>query len=258
LQRKAHAGFVCGGRTFGYDNTRVNGHVERRINTVEADVIRRIFRWCADGHGVKAIAKRLNDDGAPSPRAQRGRSQSWAPSSVRAVLHRPIYHGEIVWNTTQKRDRWGQRRQTGRPESDWIRVEAPDLQIVSDEQWLAAHSRLDASRALYLRSTNGRSFGRPAVGNPSPYLLTNLAACGRCGGPLRVCTRSHGSRRARFYGCACYHDRGKAVCANGADVPMADADGIVLEALLDDLLTPAVVQDAVDEALDLVCGRTFP
>ena len=34
----------------------------------------------AEGHGLKAIAKRLNDEGAPSPRAQRGRSQTWAPS----------------------------------------------------------------------------------------------------------------------------------------------------------------------------------
>ena len=49
-------------------------------------MIRRIFQLSAAGHGVKAIAKILNAEGAPSPRAQCGRSQTWAPSSVRAVL----------------------------------------------------------------------------------------------------------------------------------------------------------------------------
>ena len=64
-----------GGRVFGYDNVRVNGHVEWRINQGEAAVVRRIFALCVDGHGMKATAKRLNAEGARSPRAQQGRSQ---------------------------------------------------------------------------------------------------------------------------------------------------------------------------------------
>ena len=85
MQRKARAGHVTGGACFGYTNLRTDaGHVERRINEVEADVIRRIFRLSAEGYGIKAIAKRMNADGAPSPRAQRNRSQSWArPQSSR-------------------------------------------------------------------------------------------------------------------------------------------------------------------------------
>jgi len=94
MQRKARAGHVTGGRVFGYDNVTLVGsdgrrsHVERRINDTEATVVRQVFDYCATGYGLKAIAKRLNTDGAPSPRAQRGRSQSWVPSSVREVLHR--------------------------------------------------------------------------------------------------------------------------------------------------------------------------
>jgi site-specific DNA recombinase len=258
MQRKARAGHVTGGRLFGYDNVDVVGadgqrsHVERRINETEAEVIRQIFALCAEGYGVKAIAKRLNAAGAPSPRAQRGRSQSWAPSSVRDVLFRTAYNGVITWNQTRKRDRWGRQQQANRPTEDWIRVPAPVLRIVSDEAWQAAHARLDAGRAIYLRGTEGRRFGRPAIGNPSPYLLTNLASCALCGDALRVRTRSHGSSRARFYGCAGYHDRG--VCGNNQDIPMADADGVVIEALLDDLITPDIIADAVDGALALVAG----
>ena len=36
MSRKAQAGHVTGGRVFGYDNVRVDGHVERRINEAEA------------------------------------------------------------------------------------------------------------------------------------------------------------------------------------------------------------------------------
>ena len=101
MLRKAKARHVTGGRCFGYDNVEVVGadgkrsHVERRVNEGEAEVVRRIFCLSADGHGMKTIAKMLNAEGASSPRAQRGRSQSWAPASVREVLFRSAYRGEI-------------------------------------------------------------------------------------------------------------------------------------------------------------------
>ena len=41
-----------------------------------------------------------------------------------------------------------------------------------------------------------------------------------------------------------------------ADVPMVDADDIVIEALLDDVLDPRMLEDSVDEALRLLQGET--
>src|SRR4051812_6807326 len=96
MVRKARAGHVTGGSCFGYRNVDVQdtggarSHVTRQIEPAEAAVIQRIFHLSVEGHGIKAIAKRLNAEGAPSPRAQRGRSQTWAPSSVRAVLFRDV------------------------------------------------------------------------------------------------------------------------------------------------------------------------
>ena len=254
MLRKARAGHVTGGRVFGYDNVRVNGHVERRINETESEVVRRIFGLSANGHGMKAIAKRLNAEGDPSPRAQQGRSQSWAPSSVRTVLFRDLYRGVITWNQTRKRNQWGQKQQTRRPEDEWVRIPAPHLMIVTDEVWEAAHARLDAARAVYLKGTSGQRFGRPPIGSASKYLLTNLAQCGCCGSSLKVRTRSHRHFRAKFYGCSGYHDRGRTICANGVDIPMEDANGIVLEALLDDVLTPDVLDESVEHALQILMG----
>src|SRR6476620_420037 len=148
--RKAKAGHVTGGRLFGYDNVRLESHVERRINETEAAVIRRIFDLSIQGHGVKAITKRLNAEGAPSPRAQQGHSQSWSPSSVREVLRRDAYRGRVTWNKTRKRNQWGIHQQAARPASDWLERLAPDLRIVSDDVWNAAHKRLSAARGIYL------------------------------------------------------------------------------------------------------------
>ncbi len=260
MLRKAKAGHVTGGRVFGYDNVEVRGangersHVERRIHEDQAAVVRTIFRLSAEGYGTKGIAKCLNAEGALAPRAQQGRSQSWAPTSVRAVLFRALYRGEIVWNHTRKRDRWGHKHQHARSSNEWITRTAPELRIVSEREWQAAHARLTAARAIYLATPRAHLSGRPALGNPSKYLLTNLALCGRCGGPLKVRSRAHGHGRKHFYGCAWYHERGRTVCPNNADVPMVDADDIVLETLLDDVLDEGIVTDAVDHALTLLRG----
>ena len=260
LVRKARAGHVTGGACFGYRNIEVLGpdgrrsHVVHEIDSTHAAVIRRIFELCAEGYGKKAIAKRLNAEGAASPRAQRGRIPAWSPSSVYEALHRERYRGSIVWNQTRKRDQWGQARRAKRPEAEVLRIDAPHLQIINDDLWEAAHARLSAARRVYLTGTRGRRFGRPPLGSPSPYLLTSFAQCGVCGSSLKVRTRSHRHFRAKFYGCSGYHDRGRTVCPNNADVPMVEADGMVLEVMLDELLTPDVLGAAVEAALQTLVG----
>ena len=244
MQRKARAGQVTGGAVFGYRNREVVGgdgrrsHVEREIDDAQAAVVRRIFELCATGSGKMAIAKQLNAEAAPAPRAQQGRPHAWARSSVRAVLYRELYRGEIVWNRTKKRDTWGVKCQGPRPESEWLRVPAPALRIVDEALWDAAHARLAAPRQTYLRTQGGRLWGRPPSGLASRYLLTGIARCGICGGGLEVRSRSHGRQRAFFYSCSSFYRRGPEVCPNRYEIPMRTADAAVIEALLTDLLTP--------------------
>jgi DNA invertase Pin-like site-specific DNA recombinase len=164
MSSKAKAGHVTGGRLFGYDNVDVcdaAGHrsdVTRQINEAEAAIVRRIFALSVEGHGVKAIAKILNADGAISPRAQRGRSQSWAPTSVREVLYRDAYRGVITWNRTRKRNQWGIHMQTDRAASERVTVSAPTMQIVDDAIWgRSACSAGCGTRRLH------EGHGRPAV-----------------------------------------------------------------------------------------------
>ena len=70
----------------------------------------------------------------------------WAPSSVREALYRTAYRGVITWNKSKKRDSSGEAKQTRRPPSEWVSVDAPWLQIVGDKTWIAAHRQLHANR----------------------------------------------------------------------------------------------------------------
>lgn len=153
----------------------------------------------ARGVGLTTIAKTLNAEAAPSPRAQQGRPRAGAPSTVREVLYRTLYKGEITWNRSRKRSPSGQVQRQERPQAEWFTISAPDLQIVSDQLWQQVHERLDQQRSAYLRGTNGQLWGRPARGVESKYLLSGLARCGSCGGSMYVKSRSHGKKRAFFW-----------------------------------------------------------
>ena len=253
MRRKAEQGHVTGGRVFGYDNVRqATGGVIRVINEDEAGVVRRIFRLYAEGNGLKPIARQLNTERAPCPRAQQGRPSGWAPSSVREVLHRPLYRGELVWNKTRKRNAWGQTKQQRRPEAEWLRSDRPELRIVDATLCRAADARLARARSVYLRGTKGQLWGRPKGHVDSKYLLPGLARCGVCGGGLYAKSRSHGTRRAFFYGCTSFHQRGTTACSNGRELPMTRADEAVLSAVLEDVLDAKLIETVVARTLEQV------
>ena len=258
LLRKARACHVTGGRVFGYDNVEMVGpsgvrsHVERRINGGEAAVVRAIFERCARGEGLKGIAKGLNADGVPTPRAQQGRPRGWAPSSVRAVLHRPLYRGEIVWNRTQKRDTWGQSHRRNRPPADRVSVSAEALRIVPEPLWQAAHARMSTRRDAYRQWKRGSGGAPDGRGVRTRYFLTGFGRCDVCGGSMQAVSRaSSGGRNFRCV-CATYWNRGASICANGRMVDMAVADGAVHELLATEVLRPAVVDRALTRALALL------
>jgi DNA invertase Pin-like site-specific DNA recombinase len=255
LMRKAQQGRVTGGRVFGYRNVErcdIEGrrsHVEREIVETEAAVVRRIFELYAAGRGLATIARTLNEEGATCPRPQQDRPKGWAPSSVREVLRRPLYRGQIVWNKSRKRDQWGQTHQRPRDAGEWIRTDAPALRLVAPELAKAVDERLAGMRTRALRLSDGRLLGRPP-GEGARYLLTGLVRCGLCGGTFEAMSRASGKRRAFVYGCAVHRRKGDSICQNALVVPMAAADVAILEAVESTLLDPAVVARAFSYAIE--------
>jgi len=196
MLRKAKAGQVTGGKVFGYDNREVLSaeghrlHVLRVVNPKEAELVRQIFDMSAGGLGITRIAKQLNAEGIPAPRQS---PRGWAPSAVREILYRPLYKGEIVWNQHEKIIRGGTKKRRQREEKDWIRIEAPDLRIINQDVWESVQARLAKVKGT------GRSAFRD---QDSKYLLTGMARCAHCGGPMTIVGQDYHRRKGRFYGCS--------------------------------------------------------
>ena len=242
MLRKAKAGHVTGGKVFGYDNREVRSatghrvHVLRVINPHEAAIVRQIYGMHAGGLGMTRIAKRLNAESVPAPRQS---PRGWAPNAVREILHRPLYKGEIVWNQHQKIVRGGTKTRRQRDEKDWIRLDAPDLRIIPPDLWATVQARLAKTKGI------GRSTFRD---QDSKYLLTGMARCGHCGGPMTIVGQDYHRRKGRFYGCSYYKTRGSSICKNSLLVEQTFLDQIVLKSI-QEALTEDMVKIAVDKAL---------
>ncbi len=248
MLRKAKAGHVTGGKVFGYDNREVLSsaghrlHVLRVVNEGEAAIVRRIFEMYAGGLGITRIAKCLNTEAVPAPRSG---PRGWAPSAVREMLHRPLYKGEIVWNEYQKIVRGGTKKRRRRQERDWIRLDAPELRIVPEDLWTTVHARLG-------RTKDQAHSGFRDV--DSKYLLTGMARCAHCGGPMTIVGQDYHRKKGRFYGCAYYRKRGSAICKNSLLVEQEMLDQVVLKAITD-VLSEEMLKVAVEKVLAQLRAR---
>ena len=259
MTRKAKARHVTGGQCFGYRNVDVTAlgadgrmhrqYIRREVLPEEAAIIRRIFELCAAGDGLKGITKTLNAKGVQAPRAQQGRPKAWAPSSVREILYRECYRGQLIWNKTKKRDSWGQKRRTDRPATDWLRVDAEELRIVPETLWLAAHGQLTKRRENYLQQGWRAPDGR---GVRQHYLLSGFARCAACGGSMQAVSSQSTTGRLFRDVCASYWNRGTSVCSNGRRVRMETADHAIRELLASEVLRPAVLERALDRAVAML------
>lgn len=256
MVRKARVGHVTGGRTFGYDNVDitvgvdssgrpVRSHVERRKNEREAAIVLRVFELYAKGAGLKQIARTFNNESAVCPRPQQGRPAGWSPSTIRAILRRPVYHGEPTYNQSRKRLPLGKKLQQPRPESEWIRCRRPELQIVPDSLWDAVQHRLQREQERYLRAADGRILSRPA--RHTKYLLTGLTQCS-CGSGLEVIARFENHKQRHAYGCAANRRKGDRACSNSHLIWMNEADDAVLNTI-EGILNPDRIERAVERAL---------
>jgi site-specific DNA recombinase len=187
MVRKAKALHVTGGKVYGYNNVDVpspeeNGtrlRVVRQINDEQAVTVRRVFELYASGVGMVKIAHRLNQEGVRPPRGR-----GWAPSGIREMLHRELYRGTVVWNRSQKIVRAGTKKQRKRDESEWIRIEAPELRIVSEDLWGRVKETLDTRAAIFPRGSDrkralGTRMSPPTCSSGSPSAAHAAGRLGR-------------------------------------------------------------------------------
>lgn len=251
LFTKARAGRVAGGIVFGYINREVLGpdgkraYVVRETNPAQADVVRDIFQRYARGEGLKTIAKQLNMRGVPSPRATKGGLASWAPSTIREILRHELYRGRVVYGVRKKGYSGGTRVRTARAAEDIVSLDAPNLRIIDDALWAAAHARMGTTASGAPRAKTVR--GRPAVN-----LLSNILRCGKCCSPMRVVNTKVGAVNEPAYMCTAHQLKKRLPfypdgCPNSLRRPVAEVNAVVVAWLHQEVLREELVRDTLDE-----------
>ena len=252
---KALQGLITGGRCYGYRNVPIEDPnrigkygrpevtgVRAEIDEEQAAVVRRIFEMAADGFSLAQIAKILNGEGVPSPQPPRGRNlRAWAYSSIHEMLYNERYRGFLVWNRTQKKlnPETGRKVSKPRPESEWKRVETPDLRIISEDLW----TRVAAGRA-----ERRKAFGNASTGLSksvtSKYLFSGLLFCGICQTRLVVVSGGVSGGYAK-YGCPGH--RYKGTCSNNSTIRVDRLEKKLIDHLRKTVLTDEMADYAVQE-----------
>ena len=247
LEGRCLAGYSTGGLPYGYRSEPVRDQFDRVVGhqiVVDADqarVIGRIFRDYLEGRSVAAIARELNRELVPPPRAKsRHRRKGWIATTIRSFLHNEAYVGR--W--TFKRRQWvkipgtNTRRPRNRVEGEVIRTEHPERRIVDDATWDAVQSRLAAVRACYRGPAHAEVKGKvrnAANGRQNHFVLSGLIYCGECGAPMTI----HAGTSARYYRCSDQKKRG--ICTNPLALREDVARRRIFGALHDRFRTPAAV-----------------
>jgi hypothetical protein len=223
------------------------GHPER------VKLVKRIFRmYVEEGMGFKSIAARLNQEKVPAPRNRqwsRIHSGDWSLATIRAIICNPLYTGDMVWNrrTDGKFHRIAEGRAVPRKT-----VSNPRLQQNDEVDWVVTPNTHPAiiDRETFERTTRRREsrrdnpvarFSLSGSAGRSPYLLSGLATCSKCGDKYQGRKVRKGKRRkdgspvvTYYYCCGGYIAKGASVCS-GELVPKAVLENAVIEAAEDGL-----------------------
>ena len=244
LEGRARAGYATGNTPYGYRTKPDRGKTGRivghriLIHDDQAAIVRRIFEMYRDGKSLAAIARTLNADGIPSPRAgTRHKRTSWGPSTIRSMLYNERYVG--IW--TYKQTQWvkvpgsNKRRPRRRSASEMIREERPALRVIDADLWNRVQTRLGATHQKYTHSKKCNLKGRTHRSNSSPYLFSGLLICGQCRAHMTIVTGSS----AAYYRCS--GQRKKGACTNKLSIREDLIKKRILARLCEALMTPEII-----------------
>jgi site-specific DNA recombinase len=262
LDGRALKDFSTGGLPIGYRSEPVAGGDDRvigyriLIDEQGSATVTRIFTMYRDGMSIDAIARTLNMEQVPPPRAKSAhRRKGWVSSTVRDIIRNRSYVGEFTFNRRQwmKLPGTNLRRYRNRPESEVIRRARPSLRIIDKELWDEVQARIAAVRAHYTKTADGKPKGMALAGKRTSYPMSGLLHCAACGAPMTI----YGGSSLRYYRCADYKKRG--TCANDLSLREDIARERIVGLLREHLMTPkevAFMRKAVAEVLGDMSKKT--
>jgi len=178
----------------------------RKINPDQAMVVRRVFQWAAEGEPIRAIARRLTEEGIPSPSGK----PYWSKSTVFRMLHEEAYKG-VTYAWKWKKEKTKVHR---RPFEEWIKLpDGTTPPIVAPEVWEAVQARLERNKELSHRSAK----------RPEDYLLRGYIYCGHCRYPMWGERKRRSSGEELAYRCRGKSGHISSSCERGKGLPWINA-----------------------------------
>ncbi len=143
-----------------------------KINTHEADVVRRIFAWVGyEGLTIRKVIQRLEQLKIPPRKSVRG---VWSSSTLTRLLRNPCYIGKAKWGSTKavipkkphKQVKYKRQKKSSRiviPKEEWLYVPVPA--IVDKKLFDATQKQLKINGKLSNRNKK------------NDYLLSGILRC---------------------------------------------------------------------------------
>jgi site-specific DNA recombinase len=239
-------GFVGTGRTYGYDNIpveipgtrgaygrpRVEG-VRMEKNPEEAAVVKRFFEEIAAGKSQLQVVLALNREGVPSTLRKNGNlPRMWNVQTLTRLLNNEKYVGTYIFNRRKQvhNPRTGRKELIPRPREEWQIQQRPELRIISDELWEAAHKQLKAASDRFGGSRRG---GMNRTEASRGYIFSGLMYCATCDGKINIVW---GKPPMAMYGC--HSAKFKGTCSNRVTISQRGLQSQLLEYLAANLSTP--------------------
>ena len=217
---------------FGYRKVSVQDGAKKRpkleLDSPADAVVRRIFQMALQGKSTLDITKTMNGEGIPT-----STGKHWLKSTVHRILSNEAYTGTLVWGVDAK---------DGAPP---VRVEDAFPAIVTKQE--------------FRRITRSLRSKAPARVNPrrasSPYLLSGLVKCEKCGKALTAAEAKSG--KYSYYVCHSLLKKGKGTCKT----PRLNSkrfEKLMIEQIRANILTESNIRDLVrliDEEMDGVAAE---
>ena len=182
----------------------------------EAEIVRKIFDLYLSGYGLKAIAKKLNDEGIKSPQYYQNKMYNkklpsnkpeitgrylWVNTTVKRILQNEFYIGTVTCHKTYTSKINHIRKAL--PEDEQFKHENFAPAIISKDKWEQVQFLLSSKRSNNVRASSG---------NPC-HRYTGLIECGDCGCTFVCKKRKWKDKLERIeYNYNGYHRYGKEHC----------------------------------------------
>ncbi len=241
LEGQKIRGFSTGENVYGYSShpfgelklnkkgkPKYEGMVHK-INTDEADIIKRIFKEFIEGKSINKIVRDLNSDKTPTKKGYIG---GWNISTVSRILKNEKYMGLWVWRKWKNvRDPMtGKVKKVPRAEKEQMPIFKEELVIIDKETWEKGQRRWKELEGAWPVRKKSNIKQKSYVNSSPTHLLAGLLKCNSCGGAVVLV----GGKGSGYYGC--YNAKRK-TCDNTLLVPRKRVEQAIISELKGKILT---------------------